>query len=106
MRFQFIEQHGQKLGVSFLCRLLMISRRGYCRWRVVRHTLSQRRQAQQERDDVVGDALADSKKRDGARRIQPELAEQGRSHDIKNYRQQYEAAGFNSQSSEEVQGDD
>ncbi len=83
MRFQFIEKHGLQLGVSFLCQMLAVSRSGYYRWCIVRHSSSPRRQAQQERDEVISKAFVDSKKRDGARRIHAELADQGRSHDIK-----------------------
>ncbi|CAA0102693.1 Uncharacterised protein [BD1-7 clade bacterium] len=44
---------------------------------------SPRRQARQQRDRAISEAFDDSKSRDGARRIQAELVDQGMCHDIK-----------------------
>lgn len=63
--------------------MLKVSRSGYYQWRGVCDTPSHRAQARQQRDQRVEQAFFGSKRRDGARRIQAELKEQGHSHDIK-----------------------
>ncbi|CAA0078276.1 Uncharacterised protein [BD1-7 clade bacterium] len=83
MRFRFIQQHGQHLSISFLCQALAVSRSGYYQWNLKRDAPSPSRQAQQQRDRAISEAFDDSKSRDGARRIQAELVDQGMCHDIK-----------------------
>ena len=50
---------------------------------IINGATSPLRQAQQQRDRAISKAFDDSKNRDGARRIQAELIDQGMCHDIK-----------------------
>jgi len=70
-------------SLNTMARLLDVSRSGYYRWFHARKKPSPRRQVQQQRDQNVQQAFLQSKGRDGARRIQAELAEQGYMHDVK-----------------------
>jgi len=60
-----------------------VSRSGYYQWQKRRDNPSARQQAQRQRDKAIQQAFTQSKQRDGARRIQVELADQGQYHDIK-----------------------
>ncbi len=63
--------------------MLSVSPSGYYSWLKSCQQPSKRKQAQQARDTKIKDAFTKSKERDGARRIQAELEEQGEKHDIK-----------------------
>lgn len=82
-RFEFIHHHRQQLGLNFLCKALVVSRSGYYQWQLSRDKPSPRRQATQLRDTAIQQAFAQSKARDGARRIQAELADQGQPCNVK-----------------------
>lgn len=82
-RFEFIHNHRQQLGLSFLCKALLVSRSGYYQWQVYRNNPGPRRLARQQRDTAVKQAFTQSKQRDGARRIQAELADQNNLCNIK-----------------------
>ena len=66
-----------------MIRVLSVSPSGYYAWLKACHQPSKRKRAQQVRDEKVRHIFDDSKERDGARRIQAELEEQGHRHDIK-----------------------
>ena len=71
------------MSQRFLCQALGVSRSGYYQWLDVRENPSPRTQSRRVRDDLVSVAFADSKGRDGARRIQAELRDQCHAHDVK-----------------------
>lgn len=56
---------------------------GFYYWIKHRHKAIQREATRQELDTKVKDAFDNSKGRDGSRRIQKELSENGDSHDVK-----------------------
>lgn len=71
------------MSQRFLCQALDVSRSGYYQWLDVRENPSPRTQSKWVRDGLVSVAFTDSKGRDGARRIQAELRDQGHAHDVK-----------------------
>jgi transposase InsO family protein len=71
------------MSQRFLCQALDVSRSGYYQWLDIRENPSLRTQSRQVRDGLVSAAFTDSKGRDGARRIQAELRDQGHEHDVK-----------------------
>jgi transposase InsO family protein len=66
-----------------MARALSVSRSGYYAWQKASVSLSNRKQVQQARDQAIKAAFAESKQRDGARRIQVELMESGKPCNIK-----------------------
>ena len=76
-RYQFIVQHQAHFAITRMVVVLQVSRSGFYEWR--KHVLSPSRREQDRRrlDEQVADAFASSKERDGAVRIQRELAERG-----------------------------
>lgn len=63
--------------------VLSVSRSGYYQWRKTGSEPSARQQKRTQRDQKIKEAFEASKMRDGARRIQAELAEQGKPANIK-----------------------
>ena len=70
-------------NIVLMAKVLNVSRSGFYYWLKNRHKVTERKAARQVLDDKVNKAFVDSKERDGARRIQEELAENGDKHDIK-----------------------
>ena len=66
--------------------VLNVSRSGYYAWRKHGQTVNPREQRQIERDEAIKQAFIDSKERNGARRIQVDLAELDMTPDIKTIR--------------------
>lgn len=69
--------------VSRMAKVFGISRSGFYYWIKNRHKDCLREQARQVLDGKVKEAFDNSKGRDGARRIQAELADNGDHHDVK-----------------------
>lgn len=69
-----------------MVRVLPVSRSGYYAWRVHRGITTATQQARQIRDDAVQKAFEQSHGRDGARRIERELANNGCACDLKTVR--------------------
>lgn len=74
--------------------MLKVSRSGYYAWRKRGQTLSPRALKRAERDDKIKLAFEASKERNGARRIQADLAETGDKPDIKTIRKSMEQQGL------------
>ncbi len=66
-----------------MAKVFEVSRSGFYYWIKHRHKAIQREAERQELDTKVKDAFDNSKGRDGSRRIQNELAENGDSRNIK-----------------------
>jgi transposase InsO family protein len=66
-----------------MAKVLSVSPSGFYAWCLSCKQTSKRQQAQQCRDERIKAAFDDSKQRNGARRIQVDLAEQGSRHDVK-----------------------
>ena len=74
--------------------MLKVSRSGYYAWRKSGLTPSPRAVKRAERDVLIKDAFDDSKERNGARRIQVDLAEHGKKPDIKTILNSMERQGL------------
>ena len=66
-----------------MAKVLCVSPSGFYAWIKSCEHVCKRKQQQQMLDTQVKAVFVDSKERDGARRIQVELAEQGNKHDVK-----------------------
>ena len=77
-----------------MTRALSVSPSGYYSWLKACQQPSKRKRAQQVRDEKVRHIFDDSKERDGARRIQAELKEQGHRHDVKTIASSMERQGL------------
>lgn len=75
MKYAWIEQHRDEYTVSRLCRLLSVSRSGYCQWRV--RPPSARAQANAALDEQVAALHRDSRCSYGRPRITAALRQQG-----------------------------
>lgn len=75
MKYAWIDAHRDQYGVSRLCRVLAVSRSGYCQWRVRRP--SERRRRQAAFDDEVARLHAQSRGCYGRPRLVKALAAQG-----------------------------
>jgi putative transposase len=85
-RYQFILQHQNLFAITRMVVVLQVSRSGFYEWRKPRLSPGEREQGRRNLDEQVADAFVSSKQRDGAVRIQRELADRGKSHDIKTIR--------------------
>ena len=74
--------------------VLQVSRSGYYAWRKSGLTPSPRAVKRAERDVLIKEAFDDSKARNGSRRIQVDLAEQGKKPDIKTILNSMERQGL------------
>ncbi|WP_221274594.1 IS3 family transposase [Thaumasiovibrio subtropicus] len=81
--FEFMQVHIEQFSVTGMAKVLAVSRSGFYYWLKHRHEISQRERARTLRDITVKKAFEASKGRDGARRIQVGLAEQGNKHNLK-----------------------
>lgn len=75
MKYAWIEKHRDEYTVSRLCRVLLVSRTGYCQWRV--RTPSPRALANKALDAKVHVAHRDSRGSYGRPRITQQLRQQG-----------------------------
>lgn len=75
MKYAWIENNRDEYTVSRLCRVLLVSRTGYCQWRV--RPLSARALANAVLDTQVATIHRDSRRSYGRPRITQELREQG-----------------------------
>ncbi|AWB66029.1 IS3 family transposase [Saccharobesus litoralis] len=82
-RFEFMLEHQHRFKMKTMVSVLDVSRSGYYAWRKQDGNPSPRQQKRQERDEKVKAAFDASKGRDGARRIQVELEENGTQADVK-----------------------
>ena len=69
--------------VARMAKVFGVSRSGFYYWIKHRHKAIQREVTRQELDTKVKEAFDNSKGRDGSRRIQKELAENGDSRNVK-----------------------
>ncbi len=66
-----------------MAKVFGVSRSGVYYWINHRHKVTQRNEYRKQLDSKVREVFADKKERDGARRIQKELEENGNKHDVK-----------------------
>ncbi len=78
-----MQEHLEQFSVIRMAKVLAVSRSGFYYWLKHHHKSSERDRARTQRDIAVKKAFEASKGRDGARRIQVELAEQGNKHNLK-----------------------
>ena len=71
------------LTVATMAKALGVSRGGYYQWPTSQNELSPRKKDLVARDRKAQEAFEQSKQRNGARRIQAELSNQGHHHNIK-----------------------
>lgn len=76
-------EHLLCFSVVRMAQVFRVSRSGFYCWIKHRHKAIQREATRQEFDTKVKDAFDNSKGRDGSRRIQKELSENGDSHNVK-----------------------
>ncbi|MDF4691194.1 IS3 family transposase [Vibrio parahaemolyticus] len=81
--YEFMLEHLLCFSVVRMAKVFRVSRSGFYYWIKHRHKAIQRETIRQELDTKVKDAFDNSKGRDGSRRIQKELAENGNSHNVK-----------------------
>jgi putative transposase len=85
-RYQFILQHRHDFAITRMIIVLQVSRSGFYEWCSSNDKPSHQTQARRKLDKEVNQAFTLSKERDGAIRIQRELAECGVAHNIKTIR--------------------
>ena len=66
-----------------MAKVFGVSRSGFYYWINHRHKVTQRNEHRKQLDSKVREVFANNKERDGARRIQKELEENGNQHDVK-----------------------
>lgn len=76
-RFQFVADHYRAYGVKRLCRLLLVSRSGYYRWRDAAGARAERERADQVLTMRIAAIHEESDSTYGSPRITAELREQG-----------------------------
>ncbi|EGR0698044.1 IS3 family transposase [Vibrio parahaemolyticus] len=81
--YEFMLEHLLCFSVVRMAKVFRVSRSGFYYWIKHRHKDIQREITRQELDAKVKDAFDSSQGRDGSRRIQKELAENGNSHNVK-----------------------
>ena len=75
MKYTWVENNGDEYTLSRLCRVLSVSRTGYCQWRL--RSPSPQALANQALDDKVAAIHQDSRHSYGRRRIVQQLRQQG-----------------------------
>ena len=78
-----MQSYRSTFSVIRMAKVLCVSPSGFYAWIKSCEHVCKRKQQQQMLDTQVKAVFVDSKERDGARRIQVELAEQGNKHDVK-----------------------
>ncbi|HBB9961659.1 TPA: IS3 family transposase [Vibrio parahaemolyticus] len=81
--YEFMLEHLLCFSVVRMAKMFGVSRSGFYYWIKHRHKVIHRETTRQELDTKVKHAFDNSKGRDGSRRIQKELAENGDSHNVK-----------------------
>lgn len=76
-------EHQHRFSLKRMSLVLNVSRSGYYAWRSTGTVPGQRKQKRDDRDVKIKAAFDASKQRDGARRIQAQLAEDGEQADVK-----------------------
>ncbi len=66
-----------------MAKVFRVSRSGFYYWIDNRNKVTQRNEQRKQLDSKVREVFDDKKERDGARRIQKELEENGDKHDVK-----------------------
>lgn len=92
MKYAWIENHRDEYTVSRLCRVLSVSRSGYCQWRV--RPLSPRSLANQALDTKVAVIHHDSRRSYGRPRITQQLRQQGECVSAERVRQSLQRQGL------------
>ena len=98
MRFQWIDQHRQelkerhKLGLAPLCRLLEVTKQGYCQWK--KRQPGKRAQRRKELDEKIRKIFEDSKQTYGSPRVHAQLKAQGMTINIKTVEKRMKALGL------------
>ncbi|WP_345887509.1 IS3 family transposase [Shewanella algae] len=82
-RFAFMLEHQHRFSVKRMTVVLKVSRSGYYAWRNASSELGKRQLKRDDRDRKIKAAFDASKQRDGARRIQAELADDGERANVK-----------------------
>ena len=82
-RFEFVYKHRDEFAIARLVSVLKVSRSGYYQWLSSRDRVSPRQRARQARDGVIKAAFDRSKQRNGATRLQRDLADEGMRCDVK-----------------------
>jgi putative transposase len=82
-RYEFMLEHLIYFSVYRMAKVLNVSRSGFYYWINHRHKSTVKALNRQKLDDGVKAAFEQRKGRDGARRLQVELAENGHLHNIK-----------------------
>ncbi len=95
-------EHLQCFSVVCMAKVFGVSRSGFYYWIKHCHKATQREANRQELDIKVKETFDSSKGRDGARRIQKELAENGTSHNVKTIAAIMKRQGFDSESRTQV----
>lgn len=89
-----MQQHQGQHSHEVLAQALGVTRSGFYAWRKSQASHSPRKQAQQALDDAVAKCFLESKGRYGAERLQVDLSEQNRCHDIKTIRASMKRQGL------------
>jgi putative transposase len=93
-RFEFILEHQHLFSLIRMVSVLLVSRSGYYAWRQTGQTPCSRALKRAERDVLVKESFDDSKARNGARRIQVDLAVNGKKPDLKTIRNSMKRQGL------------
>lgn len=89
-----MQKHQEQHSHEVLAQALGVTRSGFYAWRKSQGSHSPRKQAQQALDEAVAACFRQSKGRYGAERLQVDLAEQNRYHDIKTVRASMKRQGL------------
>ncbi|EJE8557890.1 IS3 family transposase [Vibrio vulnificus] len=81
--YEFMLEHLLCFSIVRMAKVFGVSRSGFYYWIKHRHNAIQREAIRQQLDTKVKEAFANSKGRDGSRRIQKELADNGDSRNVK-----------------------
>ena len=92
MKYAWIDQHRDEYTVSRLCRVLSVSRSGYCQWRV--RAPSARALANQALDAKVAVIHCESRRSYGRPRIVQQLRRQGECVSAERVRQSLQRQGL------------
>jgi len=89
-----MQRHQSEHSLGVLASALDVTRSGFYDWRESQNQDSPRKQAQQALDAAVAECFRQSKGRYGAERLQVDLLERGRNHDIKTVRASMKRQGL------------
>lgn len=89
-----MQQYQGEHSLEVLASALNVTRSGFYAWHNSQNQDSPRKQTQQTLDAAVLECFLQSKERNGAERLQVDLLEFGRSHDIKTIRASMKRQGL------------